>query len=203
MRLTVFFAVLALTLPGCTAISAVSDATRILDVYELRTPDIPRRGANQAVEVVVEEPIASGALTTERIMIRPGPFQAQYLADAQWADPAPIMLQTLLVRTLTESGTFTSVGRRPVGTRADFAVLSELTDFQAETAGEGATVRIALRLRLVRESDARVIASRGFQATQAAPNTNPQTLVSAFDAATSALLIDASGWISGRIAGAS
>lgn len=193
-------------IPGCTAISAVSDATRVLDVYELRTPTIQDANLRaQPVEVVLEEPVSSGALATERVMIRPGPFQAQYLPDARWADPAPAMLQTLMVRTLAGTGAFNSVGRRPVGTIGDFAVLSELTDFQAETLGEGqgATIRVSLSIRVVRESDARVVASRTFSVTQAAPNTNPVTLVAAFDAAVSGFLVEFAPWLAARVQTAS
>ncbi|RVT85723.1 hypothetical protein DXV76_08220 [Rhodobacteraceae bacterium CCMM004] len=191
---------LALALTACGAISALDDAAQPLEIYELRTPEPVSAGPRRGVEVVVEEPIASGALTTERIMIRPGPLQAQYIPGVRWADPAPTMVQTLLVRTLSQSGAFGSVGRRPVGTVADYAVLGELTDFQAETAGAGpgATVAIRLTLRVVRERDARVVASRDFAATESAADTDPASLVAAFDRAAGGLLTEIATWLAAR-----
>ncbi len=126
---------LVLLVPGCAAISTLTQSSRPLEIFELRTPDLPPVGsAGRGVEVVIEEPATGGTLATDRIMIRPGPLQAQYLPGARWADPAPAMLQTLILRSVLESGAVGSAGRRSVGGAADYAVLSELTDFQAEIA---------------------------------------------------------------------
>lgn len=191
---------LPLVLSGCTALSALDEASQPLQIYELRTPAIQRTVSRRNIELVVEEPSASGALAIERIMIRPAPFQAQYLPGVRWADTAPVMLQTLMVRSLTETGAFGSVGRRPVGTIGDFALLSELTDFQAEFAEEtsDALIRIRLILRIVRERDARVIATRTFAVTENAATTDADAIVAAFDLATSRLLSDAVSWIIAR-----
>lgn len=184
-------------LSGCSALSALDEASKPLEVYELTTPAVRLSGARRNVELVVEEPAASGALATERIMVRPAPLQAQYLPGVRWADTAPIMLQTLMVRSLTETGSFSSVGRRPVGTLADYTVLSELTDFQAETTGEEGqtTVRIRMSFRLVRENDARVVATRTLTATDAATSTEVDAIAIAFDRATTRLLAEAVPWI--------
>ena len=200
MRLIAIPFALSLTLAtsGCTAISALGEASRPLEIYELRTPaTAPAATRRRDIEVVVEEPMASGALATERIMIRPGPLQAQYLPGVRWADPAPVMLQTLILRSLTESGALSSVGRRPLGTAGDYAVLSELTDFHAETADGtgGATVRLRLIVRLVRERDARVIGTRTFSATQQAASTEADAVVAAFDQASSQLLSEVTNWV--------
>lgn len=185
------------SLSGCSALSALNDASQPLEIYELRTPEVTGTASRRSTEVIVEEPIASGALATERIMVQPAPLQAQYLPGVRWSDTAPVMLQTLMVRSLAETGALASVGRSPVGTRADFAVLSELTDFQVE-AGEAEAdvlVRVRLIVRLVQESDSRVVASRTFANTASAPSTDPAPVAAAFDAATSRLLSDAVSWI--------
>lgn len=193
---------LLVSLSGCTALSALDEASQPLEIYELRPlVSSPSAARVRNVEVIVEEPIGSGALATERIMIRPEPLQAQYLPGVRWADTAPVMLQTLIVRSLTETGAFGSVGRSPVGTLADFAVLSELTDFQAEALADsaGATVRIRLVSRVVRESDARVVATGSFSSTENTEATDPDSVVAAFDRATAQLLSDLVPWIVGQI----
>lgn len=188
-------------LAGCTALSALGEASQALEIYELRTPVTQSSTARpRAIELIVEEPVASGALASERIMIRPTPLQAQYLPGVRWADTAPVMVQTLLVRSLTETGALSSVGRRPVGTTADFAVLGELTDFQAETDSDGdiSSVRIRLVLRIVREDDARVVATRSFVASEAATATDADSIVAAFDRANATLLSEIVPWILAR-----
>lgn len=180
---------------GCSALSLLGGGSDPLEIYELQTPAIRTAVSRRGVEVVVEEPVASGALAVERIMISPSPLQAQYLPGVRWSDTAPVMVQTLLVRSLTETGALGSVGRRPVGSTADYAVLGELTDFQAEVAGEGAVVRVRLILRLVREADARVVATRIFVAEQPAGSTGVETVVPAFDLAMSRVLGEAVPWV--------
>lgn len=193
------FLALALPLlaPGCTALTALGEASQPLEVYELRAPDVGRASFRRDVEVVVAEPVASGALATDRIMIRPTPLQAQYLPGVRWADIAPVMVQTLLVRSLTETGAFRSVGRTPVATVPDYTVLGELTDFQAETRADGAGVVVRARIvfRMVRESDARVTATRAFTVTEPAAGADEASVVSAFDRAAEELLRAAVQWI--------
>ena len=194
--------VLPLALAGCSALSALEDASQPLDIYELRTPELPRTASRRNIEIVVAEPVASGALATERIMIRPSPLQAQYLPGVRWADTAPVMVQTLMVRSFTETGAFGSVGRGPIGTLPDFTVLSELTDFQAEAADDesAAIIRVRLVIRLVRENDAKVLASQAFAVSVNAASTDANTVVAAFDVATSRLLADIVPWIARRAA---
>lgn len=197
MRRYLMLSVLPLLVAGCGAISSLDEASQPLDVYELQTPPIPRAGVSRNVEIVVEEPLTSGALATERIMIQPSPLQAKYLPGVRWGDTAPVMLQTLLVRSLMETRAFGSVGRRPVGSVGDYALLSELTDFQAQTTAdaENAVVRIRLVFRLVRESDAKVIATRAFVVTEAAGGTDAASVVAAFNRANATLLSGAVSWI--------
>src|SRR6056297_1352115 len=123
----------ALMLGGCAAITSISDATRPLDAYELRAPSDPPgvQGSLQR-HLVIETPVASGAIDTDRIMIRPGPFQTAYLPGVRWVDTAPVMMQTILVRSLSDTGALRFVGRRSLGGQADYMLMSELTDFQAE-----------------------------------------------------------------------
>lgn len=183
--------------PACSAISAFESASKPLEVYELQSPEVASDVRRRRTELLVEEPTASGALAVERIMIQPGPLQAQYLPGVRWADTAPIMLQTLLVRSLTDTGALGSVGRRPVGTVANYAVLSELTDFQAvSVAGNrGAEIVVRLSLRIVRERDAQVIATRSFEHREQSADTEAATVVQAFDRATSQLIAAAVPWI--------
>jgi len=192
---------LCLPLGGCATLAALGTAAEVRDVYELQVPAVAPQQGRLRGEIVVEEPVASGALNTDRIMIRPGPLQAQYLPEARWADPAPRMLQTLLLRSLAETGAFRSVGRRPVGSLGDYAVLTELTDFEAiasDAATGGPAVRVRVMVRLVRERDASVVARQTFSAAAPAAGTDVTALVSAFDEATQGLLTELVAWLVAR-----
>lgn len=193
--------ILALTalLPGCAALSALSGAATPLESYDLQAPATgPRaRGRASARQVVVELPTAPGALNTDRILIRPNPLQAAYLPDGQWAEEAPTMVQTLLVRSLEDTNAFRYVGRRPLGPSGDYALVSDLTDFQAEAApdAKSATIRLRLTARLVREDDAAILSSRSFTASAPVGSTDTMDLVSGFNQANQALMADVSRWV--------
>lgn len=185
-------------LSSCGTLSAIGDATTPLDVLVLEPPDdLPvRQGRPLARDIVIEEPTAGGALATDRIMIQPGALQAQYLPGVRWSDPAPVMVQTLMLRALDATGAFQYVGRRPLGSGGDFAIVTEIVDFQAELAPDGETAEVAVRLisRIVRESTADVVATRSFASRAAADSLEDLALAEAFDAATDRVISEFAVW---------
>ncbi len=193
------FAMLAALLSGCGAISAIGEATTPLDAYELRAPgEGPvARGRPLQRDLVIEIPNASGALDTDRIMIRPNPLQAQYLPRARWSDPAPVMLQTLMLRSIENTNALRFVGRRPLGGAGDFALIAELTDFHAELIPktDEAMIRMRMIARIVRESDASIIAMRTFSSSAPAESVETLALVESFNTAVEPLMQDLARWV--------
>ena len=189
-------------LSGCSALSALSGAATPLDGYDLTAPANPVTArATSSRQLVVELPTAPGALSNDRILIRPHPLQAAYLPDGKWAEDVPVMLQTLLVRSFEDTGAFRYVGRNPLGASGDYALLTELTDFQAEAAADGksATIRLRLTARMVREDDARVLSSRSFTSSTDVASTETLDLVEGFNAANQTLLTDVTTWALGTL----
>ncbi len=186
-------------LSGCAAISAVSDAATPLDVYELRAPDsiAATNGRVLARDVIVEIPTTSGALATDRIMIRPNALQAQYLPDVRWSEPTPVMVQTLMLRSIEATGAVRYVGRKPLGVSGDFALVTEVIDFQADVVPETdtANVQITLLVRIVRESDASIVASRRFTASAVAATTETEVVIDAFSSASDQVFADFAQWV--------
>lgn len=185
-------------LTACSALTGLGEVSTPLDVFVLELPqDLPRRqGAPQSRAIIIEEPTTDGALATERIMIQPNALQAQYLPGVSWTDPAPIMLQTLMVRALDVTGAFEYVGRRPLGPGGDYAIVTELVDFQAALLpdGESARIDIAMISRLVREEGVDIVATRTFTATATSATLSDADLVTAFNTATSAVIANFAGW---------
>jgi cholesterol transport system auxiliary component len=185
-----------LALPGCAALSSLSGAATPLDAYAL-TP-LPGAGGGGVRHIVVEVPTASGAIATDRILVTPTRLQAAYLPGARWVEPAPVLVQTLLVQSLQASGAFRLVGRDTLGLFPDNTLLTELVAFQAEAGppeGPLYVVRVAATLTVVREADATVIATRAFEARAGAASVDPLTIAAAFDAAAGQLLRAAVPWI--------
>lgn len=190
--MTRFSLLLALCLSAC---SAVNHASAPLDAYTLQPLPVAQ-GVAGSRHLVVELPTASGALTTDRILIKPNALQAEYLPNGRWVDPVPELLQTLLVASLQNAGGFRLVGRDGAGMTPDFVVLTEVNDFQAETIATGTQVRVALTLSVLAAADHRLIATHRFDATEPASTSDTLTLVSAFDQATRRILSEAVTWVS-------
>ncbi len=197
--------VVVLTVPGCATLSALSDASTPLEVYELRSPaDIrPRSGQPLPLDVIIELPTTSGSLETDRIMIRPSPLQAQYLPGVRWSDPTPVMVQNLMLRALERTQALRYTGRVPLASSGDYAVVTELLDFEAELQADGETAMIRQQFiaRLVREGDARIVASRTFTASAASTSLDAPELLDAFDSASQRLLAEFATWVVRELAG--
>ncbi|MEH6833076.1 MULTISPECIES: ABC-type transport auxiliary lipoprotein family protein [Falsihalocynthiibacter] len=191
--------VLLTVVSGCSALTALNDVSTPLDVYELRAPvDIQATTRRQLPrDVIIELPATSGALATDRIMIRPNALQAQYLPEVRWSDSTPVMVQTLMLRSVEATGAVRYVGRQPLASHGDFAVVTELVDFQAELNADTqtATVQLKLIVRVIRESDAKIVASKTFRASAPSASTETQILVEAFNAASTVLFSEFAGWL--------
>ena len=171
-----------------------------LDVYELRAPaDVPTTDRPIARVITVELPEATGTLDTDRILIRPDSLQAQYLPGVRWGEETPVMVQTLMLRSLQATGGLTYVGRRPLGSSGDFAIVSDIIDFQAETQGDETVVRVTLEVRIIRERDAAITAGRTFRAEATAQSTATDDLIGAFDAAADTVFTDFTIWTMARL----
>lgn len=165
--------------------------------FELRGGAPVQAARQTSRHVTVEIPETAGSLSNDRILIRPSGLEASYLPGTQWTDEAPLMVQTLLLRALQDSGGYAYVGRKPLGLSGDYAILSELTDLQAEiTPGEGAVLaRVGLMVQIVRESDARVLASRKFTHAAAATGDSAAEVTLALDTGIRTVLPQITGWI--------
>ena len=183
------------TLPGCAALSAISGGPD-RDVYELMTEAGPTQSCTRRsnTELVVEMPKTRASLDSDRIMIRPSALQAQYLPDAQWGEPVPAGLQRILVRSFGRYDAYGHVGRTPLGASGDYALISEINDFNAEVVQGGALVRLSVDAQMVREADARVVARGSFAASAPAGSTRTADLIPAFDAAARDLVGQITGW---------
>jgi cholesterol transport system auxiliary component len=196
--ITLAFLTLALpVLTGCGAISSLSAAGEELDAYTLSPAQAATSAATGRRHLVIEAPSAPGALATDRILIKPLPYQAQYLPGSRWSEPAPALVQTLLVASFQNLGGFRLVSRTGAGLMPDDTLMTELQAFQAEPLANGngaVTVKVAMLMTIIRESDRRIIASRRFAATEVVASDDVLVIVAGFDRVLQRLLGEAVIW---------
>jgi len=195
-RLSVFPLILW-SLTGCSTLGALSSASAPMDAFTLSPVPASGNLAPGGRHLVVELPTSAGALSSDRILVKPVRFQAEYLPDGRWTEPTPALLQTLLVASFQNTGGFRLVGRTGAGLLPDYTLMTELQDFQAEPQGATPaplTVRVGAMVTLIRESDRSIVAARRFAASAPALTNDTATLVRAFDTATRALLDEVVPW---------
>ncbi|EIE48991.1 hypothetical protein AL036_19750 [Salipiger aestuarii] len=185
-------------LTGCSALSSLQTASTPLETYELSalpagSVAVPR--GRRVLEIAL--PTATGALTSDRIVIKPTPLQIQSLPDARWIDAATEHVQLLLVRSLANSGGFALVSAAGTGPTPDYLLLTDLQAFHAEVTPEAVTVVMRTTLSLIDGQDGRVVSSRGFSTTRTVADTSAELIVPAFDDAMTQQLAEVVAWLAG------
>lgn len=193
--LTLLGAVL-LALAACT-VDLLPGAGQAPELYVLTpkstfSPDLPTVDA----QLVIETPIASEGLNTHRMALRQSPLTLDYFASSRWTERAPKLVQTMLVESFENTGRIVSVGRQGVDLRADYALRSDLREFQAEYLETGAppTVWVRLNAKLVKMPERMIVASETFEQRTKAEGRGMTQVVSAFDESLNKVLKRAVEW---------
>lgn len=181
-RMAAVMGALAVALAGCAALPGNQPLPRLFVLTPKSTfaSDLPK--ANW--QLTVSKPLAEAGLNTARIALRHSPVTLEYFARANWIDTAPLMVQTLIVESFENTGKIVAVGRESVTLRADYSLIAELREFQAEYSGTPApTVRVRINAKLVKMPQREIIATLTAENKVAAANTDLESVVLAFDAA--------------------
>lgn len=188
----------AAVLSGCSTLASLDSAARPLDTFELAA--VSAAGASLSSSgrtIFVDMPTASGALSTDRIVVKPSPRAVTFLPDARWVDPAPLHIQQLVTRSLTNSGRLGFVTTRAVGPLADYTLITDIEAFQAEIGparGPSVSVRVRMTASLLRDADGRLAATRRFERRVAVATEDSAAIIAAFDVATTGVLQEITSW---------
>ncbi len=167
---------------ACSVLPAIQPPPRlfVLSPKSTFSADLPKVNW----QLTVEAPIAEAGLNTARIALRRSPVSLEYFERANWIDTAPIMVQTLIVESFENSNRIVAVARQSVSLRADYSLLSDLREFQAEYDGQSTPlVRVRLSAKLVKMPQRTIIATLTAEHTTRAKGTDLESVVWAFDAA--------------------
>lgn len=160
-------AVVALT-AGCTG-SMLTSGNEPPEIYRLEGPALVATGDTLSLAIGVARPRSASSLDTERIAVVRAGSGFDYFAGMRWADAAPQMLQTLLVRAFAADGRFATAVASPSRVPTDLLLDVELRRFEAvyATADGPPRVRVELQATLVDSRKGTRLAS--FLASSEAP----------------------------------
>lgn len=140
-------------------------------------PSLPSAGWS----LLVQEPDATSALNTARIVFVKANGDIAYLATGEWSSRAPEMVMELMVESFKESGKMLSVGDRRARIRPDFELETRLADFQVEEAGADAgRVRVEIHGSLVQKPRRNVLSSFAFDSESAVAPLTLDNILAAF-----------------------
>ena len=184
---------------GCATISSLNSSARALDTYELSPlPASAASGRSGSRILFVAEPTAPASVATDRIVMKPNALQVTLIGDSRWVEAAPAHMRTLVARSLANTGRFAFVTTGSIGPLPDFTLMTDIDAFEAQLqpreSGAPARVVVSLTLSVVRDADGRLVASRRFSRTAEAADTDALAIVSAFEAATNAVLREGVPW---------
>jgi cholesterol transport system auxiliary component len=147
-------------------------------------------------QLIVDRPVASAGLNSQRIALQRTPLTLDYYARANWTDQAPQMVQTLLIESFENTKKIRSVSRESTQLRADFVLQTELREFQAEYDKPNAPPEIRVRLngKLIRMPDRTIIASNTVERKVSAEKSDMNGIVLAFDDALGKVLKQIVEW---------
>jgi cholesterol transport system auxiliary component len=192
--------VAALALAGCSSVIGLGNRDPV-DVYRLAALEAPVTPPPAPQwRLLVELPLASGGLDTNRIAIKTGPLEVKYLADTRWAQRLPLMMQSILVDSFEAGSGALALDAEGAANFAPYALETEIRDFEADVSTKGAprvTLRFALRLKTT--SPARIVDSTTLTATADATGDTAQALTTAFNTALQTILGDTVRWTATHI----
>lgn len=175
----------AAALCGAVALAGCSSPRETFDL----PPESLKVGGVHGAAIAVLEPSASAIIDTNRFVIRGEGGDLAYLADAQWSDTVPRLVQSRLIDRLASRG-LNAV--RP-GDGAAFRLSTELRRFEIDQGRERALVEIVARVGS--EKDGARVKEKVILGEAPAPHTLGPDDARAYEAALDAAAESLASWL--------
>ncbi|MEO8459288.1 MAG: ABC-type transport auxiliary lipoprotein family protein [Dokdonella sp.] len=189
------FSALALLVGGgCSLLASKSEPYAIYSP-QLTVPTETSDAAPVAWQLVVDTPTASDALDTTRIVVMAAPGVLQVYPAARWSDPAPRLLRNLMIQSFQQTGRIAGVGDSGSGLRADYALATDLHEFQIDFSKGAPQAVIRLNAKLLDYAVNRVVTAQSFDATVPAGGTDGSAAATALQAALNDALPKITQWV--------
>jgi phospholipid/cholesterol/gamma-HCH transport system substrate-binding protein len=143
-------------------------------------------------QLAVPEPTALMAVNTDKMQIHPAQGESVAIANAQWADNLPVMLQEKVVQSFENAGYAQAVSRPRDGLTAGFQLLIDIRRFAISTSGTP-TAEIEFVAKLMSQ-DGKIVAAKTFTATAPADSAEAPAAATALNQAFAKAVIELVPW---------
>ncbi|MCB5200905.1 ABC-type transport auxiliary lipoprotein family protein [Neorhizobium sp. T786] len=134
------------------------------DTFDLSITPASSGPAARSRQILVTEPTALKPLDSEQVVIRISPSEIQYLANSQWGDTLPRMVQSKLVEAFENSGRLGGVGRPGQGLAIDYQVVTNIRSFEVDTSGAD-VANVEISVKILNDRNGTVRAQQVFRAS--------------------------------------
>jgi cholesterol transport system auxiliary component len=143
----------------------------------------------------VQRPVADQMRDSERLLVRRTPSRLQVYPGAAWLDSVPEMLQSMMIRTLTDSGRFDGIGRGG-GLRARYRLVTEIRAFEAVDDGSANLgVELVVQSSLVHQRSSRQVANHTFRHFASSRGKDIGPLIETWEGVLNEFLLDLAAWV--------
>ncbi|MGD8327022.1 MAG: ABC-type transport auxiliary lipoprotein family protein [Sphingomonadales bacterium] len=150
---------------------------------------------NLPAKLFIEDLGSDTLLATNRIAIRLGPTEVQYLPQARWSDEPQRLFRERLQAALEGIEGLTALGAKALEVPTDYRLKLQLRAFNAKETSSGLIADVRLSAILVATQGSEIMATRRFAASRDIASSDTQDVVTALDAAHADVIADISSWL--------
>lgn len=182
-----------LVLPLVAAILSGCGSSANNDTFDLSITPNGNGPSARNRQILVPEPTAVKLLNSEQIVVRVSPSEVQYLANSQWGDRLPSLVQAKLVQAFENSGKLGGVGKPGQGLAIDFQIVTNIRAFEVSTDSPRiATVEIFAKL--LNDRNGSVRSQSVFSATAPVSGEENRDYIQALDRAFAEVVTEIVDW---------
>ena len=189
---------LSASLTAC--VSVLPDPAAAPSVYRLATnPSQATKVSNPEI-IRIDRPSATQVFNSTDIVVVQGDQKLSKIAQAQWSEATPIIIQTAMIDALEGSSNF--VGLMPTsGARTATRLHLSVKNFEAnfDNGPESAPLaEVQYRVTYARADDRQLIGTHSVRQTVRAQSINVSSIVAAIEQANAAAMGDIVSWLEGQ-----
>ncbi len=187
--------VVSVSLSAC--LSLLPDPAPAPSIYRLNSTPTPVAKAANAEIIRVDRPAATQIFNTTAIIVTQGDQKLSTIAQAQWAEASPVIIQSTLIDALEGSSKFVGImptsGARPA-TRLHLSVKNFEANF--DNGPESAPLaNVQYRVTYARADNRDLIGTHSVRQTVRAESINVSSIVAAMTQANDAAMNDIVSWL--------
>lgn len=191
---TAMMALMVVGLGGCASIGSATPP----DTYEIAPPKVVKMPGRSRAQILIPEPTAIKTLDSNQIVVKPTPYTVEYLAQSQWSDRLPRMLQLRFVQAFENTGRVAAVGVPGQGLAIDYQVVMEVRKFEIDASGGNAAV-VEIAVKALNDRNGTVRATRVFSESIPVTVAGNAGYVSALNVAFDRVTADIIKWTLGLV----